>query len=212
MTAEIRKRDIFFLVADKGMEQVVTGFLGRERCHQSLGCAEFAFNARTDLIVSPWKDSGMLKQARGLLMSYLATHQRAVVIVDNDWRGSPGVRALRAGIEASLSDLWRELSVIVIDPELEAWIMNDNPHLARIFRCPDNYRKLLADAGCWPEGLAKPPRPKEALEYLKMKNKGRPPMRADFGKLAAVMSVRQCQDPAFNQLRDQLRVWFPVTP
>jgi len=153
----------------------------------------------------------MLKHARGLLMSYVATHQRAVVIVDNDYRGTPGVSALRAGIEACLSDLWKELSVIVIEPELEAWIMNDNQHLAGIFRCPDNYRKLLADAGHWPEGLAKPPRPKEALEYLKMKNKGRP-LKADFRKLAAVMSVRQCRDQAFNQLRDQLRAWFPVTP
>jgi hypothetical protein len=211
LTADTWKRDIIFLVADNGMAQVVTGFLGRQHCHQSLGCAEFTFDAREDLIVSPWKDSGMLKQARGLLMSYVATHQRAVVIVDNDWRGTPGAPALRAGIEASLSDQWKELSVIVIEPELEAWIMNDNPHLAGIFRCPDNYRKLLADAGHWPEGLAKPPRPKEALEYLKMKNKGRP-LKADFRKLAAVMSVRRCQDQAFNQLREQLTAWFPVTP
>ena len=35
---------------------------------------------------------------------------------------------------------------------------------------------------------------------------------ADFGKLAAVMSVRQCQDPAFSQLRDHLRAWFPEQP
>ena len=208
MTAVAAKRDIVFLVADKRMEQVVTGFLGRDRCHESLGCAEFTF-ARTDVIVSPTKDSGMLKDARGLLISFVATHQRAVVIVDNDWKGTPGPDALKAGIEACLSDVWKELAVIVIVPELEAWILNENSHLARIFRCPDNYRELLANAGFWPAGLAKPPRPKEALEYLKMKNKGRP-FKGDFGKLAAVMSVRQCQDPAFNQLRDQLRAWFPV--
>ncbi len=212
MTAETAKRDIVFLVADKGMEQVVTGFLSRERCHLSLGCAAFTFHPRTDLIVSPWNDSGMQKQARGLLMSYVSTHQRAVVMVDNDWNGTPGPVALKAGIENSLSDLWKELCVIVIEPELEAWIMNDNPHLARIYRCPENYRQLLADAGYWPEGLAKPSRPKEALEYLKMENKGRPPLRAAFRKLAEAMSVKQCQDPAFNQLRDQLRAWFPVTP
>ena len=32
---------------------------------------------------------------------------------------------------------------------------------------------------------------------------------ADFGKPTRVMSVKQCQDPAFNQLRDKLRAWFP---
>jgi len=33
--------------------------------------------------------------------------------------------------------------------------------------------------------------------------------RADFGRLARAMFVKNCQDPAFNQLRDQLRAWFP---
>jgi hypothetical protein len=33
--------------------------------------------------------------------------------------------------------------------------------------------------------------------------------RADFGRLARAMSVKNCQDPTFNQLRDQLRDWFP---
>jgi hypothetical protein len=34
-------------------------------------------------------------------------------------------------------------------------------------------------------------------------------VNADFGELAAVTSVKQCQDPAFNILRDHLRTWFP---
>jgi hypothetical protein len=34
-------------------------------------------------------------------------------------------------------------------------------------------------------------------------------VNADFGKLATVTSVKQCQDPAFNILRDYLRAWFP---
>jgi hypothetical protein len=33
--------------------------------------------------------------------------------------------------------------------------------------------------------------------------------RADFVRLARAMSVKNCQDPAFNQGRDQLRAWFP---
>ena len=31
----------------------------------------------------------------------------------------------------------------------------------------------------------------------------------DFGRVAATMSLYKCQDPATNQLRDTLRVWFP---
>lgn len=205
------KRDIVFLLADKGMEQVITGFLGRDHFHQSLGCGPFAFNPRLDLIVSPTKDSGMPKYARGLLTSYERTHQRAVVIVDADWVGSPGATVLRERLEKSLSGAWKEFAAIVIEPELEAWVMNDNTHLAGIFNCPANYRQLLAHAGWWPDGSTKPPRPKEALGYLKRKHRARA-SNAEFGKLAAIMSVRQCQDPAFIQLRDQLRTWFPEQP
>lgn len=202
------KRDIVFLLADKGMEQVITGFLGRRRFHQSLGCGQFSFDPRLDLIVSPTKDSGMLKYARGLLTSYEKTHQRAVVVVDADWVGTPGATELRKRLEHSLANGWDEFAVIVIEPELEAWIMNESPHLVEIFNCPDNYRAILAEADWWPLGSAKPPRPKEALGYLKRRYRVRA-SNAEFGKLAAAMSVRYCRDPAFIQLRDQLRTWFP---
>jgi hypothetical protein len=197
-----------FLLADKGMEQVITGFLGREYFHRSLGCARFSFNPSSDLIVSPTKDSGMLKYASGLLRSYEKSHERPVVVVDADWTGTPGASVIRERLEQSLSAGWKQFAVIVIEPELEAWIMSDTPHLARIFRCPDNCRQVLAGAGYWPDDAAKPPRPKEALEYLKRQHKSRG-FKADFGKLAAAMSVRQCQDAAFLQLRDHLRAWFP---
>lgn len=211
MTEEAAKRDIVFLVADKGMEQVVTGFLGRERCHLSLGCAAFTFHPRADLIVSPTKDSGMLKYARGLLKSFEITHQRAVVILDNAWTGSPGVAVLKERLRETLSEGWKELAVIVIDPELEAWIVNENQHLSSIIRCPENYRQLLADAGHWPLDVVKPPDPKAALNHLRQRHGARA-SNAEFGKLAAKMSVKYCKDPAFLQLRDQLCTWFPVTP
>lgn len=205
------KRDIVFLLADNGMEQVITGFLGRERFHESLGCGRFAFNPQLDVIVSPTKDSGMLKYARDLLRSYEQTHQHAVIVVDADWVGSPGTMELRGRLEQSMAQGWTEFTVIVIEPELEAWIVSDNPHLARTFNCPGNYRQILADAGWWPGDSVKPPRPKEALEHLKRRHRARA-SNAEFGKLAAAMSVRQCQDPAFIQLRDQLRAWFPGQP
>ena len=58
-------------------------------------------------------------------------------------------------------------------------------------------------------GRRQPPRPKEALEHLR-----RPPYRADgsraaFRRLAERISVRHCEDAAFNLLRDTLRTWFP---
>ena len=94
------------------------------------------------------------------------------------------------------------------EPELEGRIMSDNPHLARILRCPANYRQVLAAARHWPGGIPKQPRPKEALEHLR-KRHGDCGFNVNFGKLAATMSVNKCQDAASNQLRDALYAWFP---
>ena len=201
-------RDIIFLLADGGMEQVLRGFLGRDQFHRSLGCGKFEFDPVLDIIVAPTKDRGVYGTAHELLRPYERTHLRAVVIVDADWNGSPGATAMREHITQCMNARWQVFGVIVINPELEAWIMNDNPHLAGIFGCPQNYRQILQQADQWPSDLPKPPRPKEALEHLKRNHKVRA-FNADFGKLAAVLSVRQCQDPAFNQLRDHLRAWFP---
>lgn len=208
MTGQTPTRDIVFLLADKGMEQVIKGFLGRDQFHQSLGCAPFEFDSRSDIIVSPVKDSGMFRYASGLLQPYEKSHSRAVVVVDADWKGSPGAPAIRQKLERLLSPRWEKFAVIVIEPELEAWILNDNPHVATVFRCPQDYRKILQEADWWPTDAAKPPRPKEALAYLKRKHRARA-VNADFGKLAERMSVKNCEDPAFIQLRDQLRAWFP---
>lgn len=49
---------------------------------------------------------------------------------------------------------------------------------------------------------------RQALGQLRRRHKVRV-FNADFGKLARAMSVKNCQDPAFNQLREQLRLWFP---
>ena len=132
-------------------------------------------------------------------------------MIDADWDGSPGAVSIREHVSQRLAPGWKEFAVIVIEPELEAWLMTTNEHLARTFRCPENYREILAAAGMWPTSAAKPPRPKEALEHLRQRHRARA-TNAEFGKLAEKMSVRQCQDPAFTQLRDQLRAWFPGQP
>lgn len=203
------KRDIFFLLADGGMAEVVKGFLGREP-HRRLGCGQFGFDSDTDIRVAPTKDPGIYGTAHELLRPYQHSHQRAVVIVDADWTGSPGAAAIREHISERVAVTWKEFAVIVIEPELEAWIMSESPHLVGILHCPKDYRQILQDAGFWQDNTAKPPQPKEALDHLRRKHRVRV-FNADFGKLAQAMSVRQCQDPAFNQLRDHLRAWFPET-
>jgi hypothetical protein len=47
------KRDVIFLLADGGMEQVIRGFLGRDQCHRSLNCGPFEFDPALDISVAP---------------------------------------------------------------------------------------------------------------------------------------------------------------
>ena len=193
------------------MKHVVKGFIGREP-HRRLGCGTFSIDPDLEIRVEPTKDPGVYGKAHELLQPYQHSHRCAVVILDADWDGSPGATAIREHVSQRLAEGWKEFAVIVIEPELEAWLMNDNSaHLVKIFKSPENYRQVLAGAGHWPKDAAKPPRPKEALEYLRRRHKVKA-FNAEFGKLAAAMSVRQCQDPAFIQLRDQLRAWFPEQP
>jgi len=206
----LASRDIAFLLADPGMEHVLKGFLSREP-RRRLGCGHFNFDPDEDIVVAHTRDPGVYGTALEWLQPYERSHRRAVVLIDADWDGSPGAVAIREHISRRMARAWKEFAVIVIEPELEAWLMNDTPHLAKLFRCPENYRQILAHAGHWPEGAVKPPRPKEALEYLRQRCKARA-TNAEFGKLAAAMSVRQCQDTAFIQLRDQLCAWFPEQP
>jgi hypothetical protein len=114
-------------------------------------------------------------------------------------------------VSQRLDGAWQDYAVVVIEPELEAWIMQDNPNVVQAFRCPPDFRRILAAVGHWPDGAAKPPRPKEALEYLRRRHRVRA-FNAEFGKLAARISVRHCQDSAFVLLCDRLRAWFPEQP
>lgn len=200
-------RDIVFLVADQAMQQMLHGFFGREQFHRSLGCRSFVFDPRRDIVRSVSSDSFVYRNAREMLSFHARTHQRAVVLVDAKWGGSPGTDKMREHISRSLSVEWEHRhKVIVFEPELEAWLWQDNPNVGKAIGCPD-FRKILAEAGFWPWGQSKPTKPKKALEYLK-EHHGADGSRAAFKRVAKSVSVRNCKDQEFQVLRDKLCDWF----
>jgi len=201
------KRDVVFLVADAAMEQMLQGFLSRPHCHRSIGCGPFAFDVREDVSVAPGRDPDVFVRSRELLQPYERLHHRAVVMLDVAWEGSPGAERIRTHISDSLKPAWDQFAVIVIDPELEAWVWQDNPHVAEAFKCRADFRDVLRRSGHWPDGASKPPDPKAALDYLRRHHRA-DRSNAAFGRLARKISVRHCEDRAFGQLRDTLRAWF----
>lgn len=107
-----------------------------------------------------------------------------------------------------LAETWDESAVVVIDPELEAWVWQDNPNVPVALGAPSDSRRLLDAAGHWPDNQRKPTDPKEALEYLRTRH-GADRSKAVFRRVAERVSVGGCVDPAFLHLRDTLRDWFP---
>jgi len=66
----------------------------------------------------------------------------------------------------------------------------------------------LEQNGWWPQDAAKPPRPKEAAEWVLRKTR-QPRSSAIYQQLAARISIAGCTDAAFTTMHAQLQVWFP---
>jgi hypothetical protein len=206
-------RDCVFLVADSNMQHVFQAFLTRDRFHLSLGCGPFLFEPKEDLFVhSGGCDPGQYERAHQVLAPFTRTHRHAVVALDTDWDGSPGAESIQDHICENLAAIWTagRYCVIAIEPELEAWVLQDSPHLSAAFHYNHHVplRQWFRDCGHWPDGAAKPPRPKEAIEALRrftrIQRSG-----AVYGKVAAKVSAKQCVDPAFRRLATTLSTWFP---
>lgn len=100
--------------------------------------------------------------------------------------------------------------VVVIAPELEAWVWSASPSVAQVMGWESTHklRRWLQEQSLWPEQSAKPPGPKKAYETaLRQVKKAR--SAQIFAQLAEKVSYKGCQDASFNLLLATLRGWFP---
>lgn len=214
----MNKRPCVILVADNMMVGAVKGFFSNPHWHMKLGCSPFDFDPRTDLICdSLGNDQGVYTRAHELLRPYIASHDKAIVILDCDWNGE--YRKQRAEITAHIAanlavNGWEHGThkVIAIDPELENWLwQGDNPNVASALGYKGNgsLRELLKQKGFWPEGAAKPTDPKAAALWL-LRQSRQPLSSSVYERLCARVGLGGCVDPAFLDLRNALLEWFPV--
>jgi len=210
------KRPCVILVPDGNMAAAFRGYLTRENWNLSIGCATFEFNPDLggDLLVDGGgNDPGVYARAHELLRPYSHTHERALVALDCEWEGSPGKDAIVRHITENLvSNGWSEenVKVIAIEPELDNWLWQDNPHVAKAlrYRGAPPLRQLLDQTGLWPAAQAKPSRPKETAEWV-LRMARQPRSSAIYEELASCISIKGCTDIAFHELRETLRTWFP---
>jgi len=105
-------------------------------------------------------------------------------------------------------------AAIVIDPELEAWVWSDSPHVESALgwggRRPD-LKTWLREEGHLLEGESKPGRPKEVVEKA-LWTARKPRSSSIYQRLAERVSFQRCEDAAFRKLLRLLREWFPADP
>lgn len=198
--------DLVCLVADKNMEAAITAILNRSG---SFRVRSFVF----EVVVHPHRDPGCFFQSFEILAGYRGSARNALVVLDLKWPGSPAAsgEALSEMLEASLQqkNLFPWARVLVIAPELEAWVFSDSPHVGEALGWDSpQLRSALAEARLWPEGLAKPPDPKTAVEWA-LKSKRKPRSSAIYRDLASRVSLQRCEDSSFLRLRQILREMFP---
>jgi len=208
VSAAVFQRDVIFLVADRHMEAVLEGLLGRP---QSLSIRAITYVIRTH----PEKDPGCYLTAHDFLRPFSRRYRHSLVMFDREGCGSDaGSReTLEKELEGRLArNGWPERArAIVIDPELEAWVWSDSPQVDRMLGWADvapDLRQWLTQQGLLQETHIKPVRPKEAMQAA-LRNVRKPHSSAIFRQLAENVSLRRCSDPAFQKLKTTLQSWFP---
>lgn len=199
--------DLFVLAADLDMTNTLEGLLSRPR---DLGIRDVTFVVGHH----PGRDGGCRTGSVEFLRPYLEIHDHALIVFD---RHGCGDRGPRRDIQQSVEDRlarngWGgRAKAIVIDPELEAWVWSASPAVSRILGWGSRYPALqqwLKDQELWPRGHSKPPDPKRAMRAVMQARRIRLSPRR-FSELAENADFADCRDPAFNELRQTLRAWFP---
>lgn len=200
--------DLAVLVADKNTDAALTALFARP---QALGIRPVV----ASIFVHPRRDPGCVNEAHLFLTPFVQRYRHVLVIFDHEGSGREDLppHELAAVIGQRLGESgWRDRGqAIVIAPELEVWVWSPSPHVAQSIGWGDRQpglRNWLSDAGHWPMDQAKPHRPKDALEAA-LREIRRPRSSAFYGELAARVSLRGHDEPAFVALTATLQRWFP---
>lgn len=205
--------DLIVLVADSNMKAGMQALLGRCESLGSRRPLKFA------VVAHPHRDPGVRQTCHNFLRPFLRRASHALVIFDREGcgAGAQSRQEIEDEVQRRLdANGWSERSaVIVIEPELEAWIWADwQACQAALALQPSSadLRSWLLRSGYLPHGHPrKPSRPKEAFEAV-LRRLGRPRSSSLYGAIAEHASFESCRDPAFEKLRSTLANWFGLAP
>lgn len=201
-------KDLYVLVADQDMVETLKAVLNRPK---SLGIRP----VQHVVALHVQRDAGCRADASRRLRPYLDQYCKAIVVFDKHGCGREDAprEQVQLDVERDLANNgWAgdRAKAIVIEPELEAWVWTDSPHVARVLgwrRGHHDLKSWLVAQGLWLEGNVKPRDPKAAMEAV-LRETNRAHSAALFGDLAKHTTLRRCQCPAFAELKSVLKRWF----
>ncbi|MBI3911696.1 MAG: hypothetical protein HY320_12295 [Armatimonadetes bacterium] len=210
MRPEPYEKDLVVLLADRDAEAAVVELLQRAG---DMGIRLPAFDTHTH----PMRDPGCFRHSHEFLRAFHQTHEHALVLFDLDGCGQErrGREKVEREAETRLAvNGWDDrAAVVVIAPELEAWVWSDSPAVDRILGWEDRepgLREWLRQRRMIRAGQPKPRQPKETfLEALRV-SRSRRRSAALYSDLAQVVDFAPCIDPAFLKLKMTLQAWFPI--
>lgn len=213
-------RDLIIHLADQHMEAGFRAFFARDNWFHVIGCRKFDIDADSDQDIyrrAGYTDGGIWKHAHTNLIPFKDRYQHAIIVLDADFDPHPGAPSLRADIAGNMINAgWSADSfcVVVIDPELEAWLWAPNLNVAKAFGHGDfeEMKARLAGEGLWDEGEPKPndlKRARDRAARLGGMRTGGPIFRGVFGGISK-RACDLCVEEGFISMRTALQAWFPA--
>jgi len=201
------EQDLIILVADKDAKYALQGVLSRP---ERLGIRSVRYRIEQH----PMRDGGCRSQGVAYLRAFRRQFKHSLLIFDHEGCGVEEelVEAIETRMETEMDKAgWvGKSAVIVIEPELDAWVWSDSPHVSDILGWKtqsQDLRAWLESKGWIVQGAIKPHRPKEALDAVLRKAR-RPHSAILYRELAENVSLQRCTDRAFAKLRSILLRWF----
>lgn len=210
MNSRSPAQDLIILVADADMKAALTALIHRQQQRTQR-------TIKFDIYSHPNRDNGVYSQSREFLLSFAPQYRFALIVFDRHGCGADiqSRKEIEETVEGRFDGTsWAgRVAAIAIDPELEAWVWSDSPHVAEELHWSEGttaLRSWLRERDMWPDAMAKPPDPKKALTAARRKT-GCPASASLFRQLAKNVSITRCTDPAFSKLLRVLNDWFPTT-
>jgi hypothetical protein len=203
-------KDLIVLTADKNMEFLVRGLFPR------IPQIEHFRNFNFDPLIHPHRDPGIYNEADEFLRNFINKYRYALVILDRIGCGRE--EKSREEIESEIENKlvqsgWNNnrVSTIAIDPELENWIWVNEIRMKEAISWDQeiNIYDWLHQNNLKEVTNVKPSQPKEAFESA-LKLCRTPRSSSIYLYISKKASYRNCQDPAFLKMINQLKRWFEI--